>query len=118
MYNPDIGKNISTLRKEKKMTQDELARKLHVTRQAISSWEISKSIPSIEIMVNIAEVLDTNIEDLLGIEKSKNKTSKRKPSKKNTLLDNLKTISIVFIVILILIILASLTVFIIKNLFS
>ena len=35
----NIGKNISKYRREKGMTQDQLAEKLHVTRQAVSNWE-------------------------------------------------------------------------------
>lgn len=39
----NIGKNISKYRREKGMTQDQLAEKLHVTRQAVSNWETGVS---------------------------------------------------------------------------
>ena len=61
-----IGKTIETLRKEKNMTQDELASTLYVSRQAISKWETGKSIPSIETMILMTYVFDIRIDDLLN----------------------------------------------------
>ena len=40
----------------KKLTQDALAEKLHVTRQAISNWENDNVIPSIEMLCKIADL--------------------------------------------------------------
>ena len=40
----NIGKNISKFRKEQEMTQDQLAERLHVTRQAVSNWENGVSL--------------------------------------------------------------------------
>ena len=56
----DIGKNIKDLRQSKHMTQDILAEKLFVTRQTISNYEIGKSRPDIEMLIRIAEVLETD----------------------------------------------------------
>ena len=39
----DIGKTIRKLREEKNMTQDNLAEKMNVTRQAVSNWETGKT---------------------------------------------------------------------------
>lgn len=56
-----IGKNIKNLRKQKKMSQEQLAGLLHVTRQAVSNWETSKSQPDIETLEAIAGAFDTDI---------------------------------------------------------
>ena len=124
MYNLDIGKKIQNIRKENNITQNELAEKLQVSRQAVSRWEANLSEPSIEAILMISKLFNLSVDELLETEskqastKSKKSSRKKKISKNNiNLLDNLKIISIVFIVILILIILASLTFFIIKNLF-
>jgi transcriptional regulator with XRE-family HTH domain len=60
-----IGKAIESLRKEKNMTQDELASKLYVSRQAVSKWETGKSIPSIEAMILLTDLFNISIESLL-----------------------------------------------------
>jgi transcriptional regulator with XRE-family HTH domain len=60
-----IGNTIETLRKEKNMTQDELASKLFVSRQAVSKWETGKSIPSIEVMILLTELFEIGIEHLI-----------------------------------------------------
>ena len=61
----DIGKNIKTLRIQKNLTQDELAEKLFVTRQTVSNYETGKSRPDIDMLMQIAEVTDTDIHSLL-----------------------------------------------------
>ncbi len=61
----DIGKNIKDLRIRKNMTQDGLAEQLFVTRQTVSNYETGKSRPDIDMLMKIAEVLDTDIHHLL-----------------------------------------------------
>lgn len=61
----DIGKNIRDLRTEKKMTQDELAEKLFVTRQTVSNYEVGKSRPDVEMLMKIAQVLETDVNAIL-----------------------------------------------------
>ena len=56
-YN-DIGTTIANARKSKGMTQDELGDKLHLTRQAISSWETNKALPDIGVILKLCEVLE------------------------------------------------------------
>ena len=56
----DIGKNIKELRQLKKLTQEELAEKLFVTRQTVSNYETGKSRPDIEMLTRIAETLETD----------------------------------------------------------
>lgn len=60
-----IGKNIKRFRSEKNMTQEELAVKLNVTRQAVSNWENEKTQPDVETLGAIAEVLEVTLEELI-----------------------------------------------------
>jgi transcriptional regulator with XRE-family HTH domain len=60
-----IGNRISTRRKERKMTQNELADKLFVTHQAVSKWENGKSLPTIDILYELTKLLDITIDYLL-----------------------------------------------------
>lgn len=64
------GKKIVELRKEKNMTQKELADKLYVTDKAVSKWERGVNFPDLGLMEKVAEVLDTTPTILLGLENS------------------------------------------------
>lgn len=61
----DVGKNIRQLRLERKLTQDDLAEQLHVTRQTVSNYETGKSKPDIDMMVEISAVLKTDIQTII-----------------------------------------------------
>lgn len=61
----DIGKNIRDLRQSKSMTQDTLAEKLYVTRQTVSNYETGRTRPDVEMVVKIAEVLETDANTIL-----------------------------------------------------
>ena len=63
-----LNKNIKALRKAKGLSQEELAIKLNVVRQTVSKWEKGLSVPDAEMLVQIAEVLDTTVNILLGQE--------------------------------------------------
>lgn len=60
-----VSKNIKAIRIKKKITQEDAASKLFVTRQTISNWETGKSQPDIDMLIKIAEVLDTDITSLI-----------------------------------------------------
>lgn len=61
-----FGENLKSIRKSKGYTQEELAIKLNVVRQTVSKWEKGLSVPDADILVRIAEVLDTDVSALLG----------------------------------------------------
>lgn len=61
-----IGKLITNSRKNKNMTQKELAEKLHVTDKAVSKWERGLSIPDIALIIPISNLLDISVYELLG----------------------------------------------------
>lgn len=64
-----ISKNIKKLRSEQGFTQDKLAEELHVTRQAISSWETGRTQPDSQMLISLSEVFSVPIEMLIYGEK-------------------------------------------------
>ena len=50
-----LSENIKNLRKEKGMSQEELAVKLNVVRQTVSKWEQNLSVPDSEMLISIAD---------------------------------------------------------------
>ena len=60
-----IGKFISTKRKEKNLTQEELAEKLYITDRAVSKWERGLSLPDADKMLDLCNILDINVNELL-----------------------------------------------------
>ena len=63
-----LNENIKALRKAKGLSQEELAIKLNVVRQTVSKWEKGLSVPDAEMLIQIAEVLNTTVNILLGEE--------------------------------------------------
>lgn len=73
-----VGSNIKKLRTSQELTQEQLANRLYVTRQTVSSWEVGKSRPDLELLESIAEALGTNVMVLLyGPEPKRFITKKR-----------------------------------------
>ncbi|MBQ7921243.1 MAG: helix-turn-helix domain-containing protein [Clostridia bacterium] len=60
-----VSTTIKRLRLEKGMNQEQLAEKLHVTRQAVSNWETGKTQPDIEMLTKIAEKFNVSVERLI-----------------------------------------------------
>jgi len=61
-----LKENIKMIRKQKGLSQEELAIKLNVVRQTISKWEQGLSVPDSELLVSLSEALDTPVSVLLG----------------------------------------------------
>lgn len=66
----DIGKNIRLTRLHRKLTQDELAQKVHTTRQTISNYETGRSRPDVETLQRLADALGIELTELLDREPS------------------------------------------------
>ena len=60
-----VGKNIKRIREERGITQEELAERLNVTRQAVSNWECGKTQPSIEMLNQLALTFEVSVEELI-----------------------------------------------------
>ena len=69
MNQEKIGKFILKLRKDKKMTQQELADKLNVTDRAVSHWENGRSIPDVSLFKSICGIFDISVNELISGEK-------------------------------------------------
>ena len=61
----EVSNNIKKLRQERKMSQEQLAEQLHVTRQAISNWENGKTQPDIDTLDQLATVFDVSVERII-----------------------------------------------------
>lgn len=61
-----IGDKILSLRKEKGLTQEQLAEKLNVTRQTISNWEVNETTPDIIQAKNLAIIFSVSLDELVG----------------------------------------------------
>lgn len=83
MNQEKIGKFISTVRKEKKLTQKQLADKLGITDRAISKWENGKSMPDLSLLKPLCDILEITINELLNGEYTS------KDDKKNDLENNI-----------------------------
>jgi transcriptional regulator with XRE-family HTH domain len=103
MDNKKIGKFISLLRKEKNMTQSDLANELFVTDKAVSRWERGIGLPDITILHSLSCILGVSIEELLNGEKNNLSTDNLeliKIRKKNKKLKRIIcTLLIIFILI-------------------
>ena len=68
-----VGAFLKDLRKEKGITQEQLAEKLGVSGRTISRWETGKNMPDISLLVEIAEFFDVSIPEIIkGERKSEN----------------------------------------------
>lgn len=61
-----LQENLLYLRKQKGLSQEDLALSLHVVRQTISKWEKGLSVPDADMLIRLASVLDVNVSVLLG----------------------------------------------------
>ena len=71
----DIGKNIKRFRSDKDITQEQLAERLHVTRQAVSNWENGKTQPDVQTLSALAECFEITVEELIYVKQAKEKKS-------------------------------------------
>ena len=64
-----LNEQIAYLRKQKGMTQEELAGRLGVTNQSVSKWESAQCCPDIGLLPEIADIFGVSIDTLMGREK-------------------------------------------------
>ncbi len=81
MDNESLGERIGKLRKDKKLTQAELAQQVNVGQKLISDYELNKLRPNYEIIIKLALALEITTDELLGLKNIKT-NGKNKPSKK------------------------------------
>lgn len=81
MDNSKIGQLISDLRKEKGLTQQELADALHITNKTISKWECGLGCPDVSLWADLSAVLGADLSQMMDGEMNKNKPDKGKLDK-------------------------------------
>lgn len=119
MNQEKIGKFIAELRKQNKLTQEQLAEKLGITKNAVSKWERGLGLMDLSLLIPLSEILNVSVTELLNGEKiekeeinSKNEevlintidysTNIIKKTKKNIILTILLTIVITLLSIILL----------------
>ena len=60
----DFGKQIKQMRLERKLTQEQMAEQLGVSRQAVSNWEINKNLPDLELIISMSRLFSVSLDDL------------------------------------------------------
>ena len=71
-----FGKNLKYLRKNKKLSQENLGKNLNLTRDSIASLELERAMPSFETLINIRNYFNVNLDDLI-FEDLENKQKER-----------------------------------------
>ena len=61
-----LCENLKAIRKQRGLSQEALALRMNVVRQTVSKWENGVSVPDATQLIELAEVLDTSVENLLG----------------------------------------------------
>lgn len=65
MISMEFNKKLYELRKQKGLSQDELANKLNVTRQTISKWEIGETTPEMEKLTVLSDYFEISLDELI-----------------------------------------------------
>ena len=86
----EVGAFITQCRKEKKLTQAQLAEKLNITDRAVSKWETGKSMPDSSIMLELCEILGITVNELLMGEREKRKSYEEKADANLDTIDTIK----------------------------
>ena len=73
MDNYVTGAAIKSLREAKRLTQEELAERIHVSAKAVSKWETGKGFPDISLLEPLAKALDISVIELLSGEDIRNR---------------------------------------------
>ena len=70
MKKESFGQRLSRLRKEKGLTQEDIANKITISPQAVSKWENDVSSPDIDYLTSLADILGVSVDELLGRKES------------------------------------------------
>lgn len=61
----DIGLQIKKFREQQKISQEELALKIYVSRQTISNWETNKSCPDVKSLITLSNIFNVSLDDFI-----------------------------------------------------
>ena len=68
-----IGNFLKQLRKEKGLTQEELAEKMGVARRTVSRWETGNNMPDLDILIELSDLYETDLREILSGERKSGK---------------------------------------------
>ena len=77
-----FGQRLSRLRKEKGLTQEDVANQITISPQAVSKWENDISSPDILVLGNLADILGVSVDELLGRDVKEEKVVEEEPKAK------------------------------------
>lgn len=97
----EFGEKLQELRKNKGLTQEELAEELYVSRTAVSKWESGRGYPSIDSLKDISKFFSVSIDDLLSGERLLSIAEKENKSNIRNMCDLLFSIVDLFSIVLI-----------------
>lgn len=69
----ELANRLAELRKQKGLSQEELADRLQVSRQAVSKWERGEASPDTDNLIELAKIYDISLDELVGLSSSNNK---------------------------------------------
>lgn len=72
-----IGKFLQELRKEKGLTQEQLAERFYVARRTVSRWETGANMPDLDILIKLADFYDVDLRELLDGERKEEEMDKQ-----------------------------------------
>lgn len=82
-----IGAFLKELRKEKEMTQEQLAEKLNVSNRSISRWETGSTLPDISILIELSEFYEVDIKEIIDGERKSEDMNEETKKLLNTVVD-------------------------------
>lgn len=82
-----LGQRLIELRKEKKLSQEEVAGKLNVTRQTVSKWETDQSTPDFDKILPLCELYEISTEELITGKKVVIQEEKQEKTKEEIISD-------------------------------
>ena len=98
----ELNEKLQELRKNKGLTQEELAAALYVSRTAVSKWESGRGLPSIDSLKQISAFFDVSIDDLLSADKALSLAEQENKARQRSFCDLLLGISDLCAILLIL----------------
>ena len=80
----NFGENLKKLRKEKQLSQESLAEKLNISRQAVSKWESNSSYPDMNNLIQLKDIFNVTLDEMILIDKKDcEETLKNNPNNKD-----------------------------------
>ena len=106
----DIGLQIKKLREQQKISQEELALKIFVSRQTISNWETNKSCPDVKSLITLSDIFNVSLDNFI-----KDDIKEMREVVEKATIKNFNVISVVFLIELIVVAVSAYPLFSIKG---